>query len=578
MFLFRSVFCTALFAGQLFSTCFGQNITPEKVSYVFHFATNDATVSNQYKEAYSAIVKNIKGDVISIFITGHTDDMGSDNSNIELSKARCYNVYDLVKNSFSSLDTNKIKLNWYGETMPLNDNASEVDKAANRRVELIIETLPVVNDISVEDFYKSIATTPQLFCIDNTKDTAIVARQGTIIYIKAHTIELADKCASSCITVEVKEALDKADIVRENLTTVSGDKILVSQSMVYVGFKCGNQSLSLLPDKNYVIMAPTNEPEKGSQVFYGVPAPLPGHFEWTRDENGKGDGLFSEMSPQDVKDCNEQRNAWRGRDVIEQKKEDCSNCPLFFCGGVKWIKGLFNASKRKIAKDNFNCRKEYREKQRIAKEAAKQPPPPPLPPVKINARDSLNKLYANRALGYSRSDSCERLATACDRIQCLAALLAIKDSLLTQKLLKASEKNTKENNPIKYTDIDQLKYNVYSPSQTGWTNIDWMMKYEQKDLQPITVMLAPNDYTDCKIIFKQNRTVLPALRDANDRFVFPLIPKGMDAWVLIVNTKTGEGKVDIQLKNIKTGEQTIEPDFKRVDGKTFISMLNTLDK
>jgi outer membrane protein OmpA-like peptidoglycan-associated protein len=75
---------------------------------------------------------------VSIEIGGHTDDVGDEKSNLELSENRARTVYDyLVSNSIS---VNKISYKGYGEGLPLNDNSSEENRKNNRRTEFKITT------------------------------------------------------------------------------------------------------------------------------------------------------------------------------------------------------------------------------------------------------------------------------------------------------------------------------------------------------------------------------------------------------------------------------------------------------
>ncbi|HQS06812.1 MAG TPA: OmpA family protein, partial [Daejeonella sp.] len=75
---------------------------------------------------------------VSIEIGGHTDDVGDEKSNLELSENRARTVYDyLVSNLISA---NKISYKGYGEELPLNDNSSEENRKNNRRTEFKITT------------------------------------------------------------------------------------------------------------------------------------------------------------------------------------------------------------------------------------------------------------------------------------------------------------------------------------------------------------------------------------------------------------------------------------------------------
>ena len=69
---------------------------------------------------------------LKIRLEGHTDNNGSEEYNMELSKNRVQAVKDfLVANG---VDPARIDLQWYGESKPISENTTEEGKARNRRV------------------------------------------------------------------------------------------------------------------------------------------------------------------------------------------------------------------------------------------------------------------------------------------------------------------------------------------------------------------------------------------------------------------------------------------------------------
>jgi len=72
----------------------------------------------------------------NILIEGHTDDTGTPEYNMELSKKRAYSVSDyLVSKGVSS---SRLNVKWYGESQPKVPNTSDANRAQNRRVEVAI--------------------------------------------------------------------------------------------------------------------------------------------------------------------------------------------------------------------------------------------------------------------------------------------------------------------------------------------------------------------------------------------------------------------------------------------------------
>ena len=72
-----------------------------------------------------------------ISIIGHTDNVGNQMYNLELSKNRAKSIYDaLLKRGISS---SRLKFNGKGEDFPIVENNSTVNKQRNRRVEIVFD-------------------------------------------------------------------------------------------------------------------------------------------------------------------------------------------------------------------------------------------------------------------------------------------------------------------------------------------------------------------------------------------------------------------------------------------------------
>lgn len=72
----------------------------------------------------------------NILIEGHTDNTGSDEFNMKLSEQRANSVANYTK-SLGILGT-RMAIQGYGEAQPIEDNASELGRKQNRRVEIAI--------------------------------------------------------------------------------------------------------------------------------------------------------------------------------------------------------------------------------------------------------------------------------------------------------------------------------------------------------------------------------------------------------------------------------------------------------
>lgn len=71
-----------------------------------------------------------------ILIEGHTDDVGSEASNMLLSERRANAVGNALK--AAGVASSRITTKWYGESQPKADNISAENRALNRRVQIVI--------------------------------------------------------------------------------------------------------------------------------------------------------------------------------------------------------------------------------------------------------------------------------------------------------------------------------------------------------------------------------------------------------------------------------------------------------
>jgi len=73
---------------------------------------------------------------MEIEINGHTDNVGGDEYNMQLSKDRAQSVADYLEKH--GTDAKRIHVQGFGKTMPVADNDTEEGRKKNRRVEFVI--------------------------------------------------------------------------------------------------------------------------------------------------------------------------------------------------------------------------------------------------------------------------------------------------------------------------------------------------------------------------------------------------------------------------------------------------------
>ncbi|WP_375579786.1 OmpA family protein [Marivirga tractuosa] len=107
----------------------------ENLTYNFQFDFDDINLSKE-DESYIRDMTEIlrQNERVKVKLTGHTDDVGTEEYNMKLSYKRAKEIgVILYKNG---VPKNKIKLVAKGENEPLTTNETKVGRAKNRRVQL----------------------------------------------------------------------------------------------------------------------------------------------------------------------------------------------------------------------------------------------------------------------------------------------------------------------------------------------------------------------------------------------------------------------------------------------------------
>lgn len=106
--------------------------------YGILFDLDSAVIRPESKPVLDEVLEMLRGEASwKLTIEGHTDATGSEAHNLTLSQKRADSVKAyLVK---EGIDSGRLNTSGFGETKPVADNATELGRAQNRRVELVRE-------------------------------------------------------------------------------------------------------------------------------------------------------------------------------------------------------------------------------------------------------------------------------------------------------------------------------------------------------------------------------------------------------------------------------------------------------
>jgi outer membrane protein OmpA-like peptidoglycan-associated protein len=104
------------------------------------FPVNQSDINPGFYQTLNSVAIVLKEyDKTSVSVYGHADSTGSDAYNMQLSQKRALSV----SNYLAAQGVMPARLNaiGYGESHPIADNATEAGRAANRRVEIVIDPI-----------------------------------------------------------------------------------------------------------------------------------------------------------------------------------------------------------------------------------------------------------------------------------------------------------------------------------------------------------------------------------------------------------------------------------------------------
>lgn len=482
---------------------------------------------------------------LQIQISGNTDNTGSSEYNRNLSKRRIQSAMNYLLRA--GVPGSNIQTTAHGENKPLSSNRDPEGRSQNRRVDITItyqNKLPDKPD-NIKDLFKQLATKPNEFCIDPTRDTVLKGKAGGIIEIKANSFDLKGRCKNKCVVVLLRENFTKSSMLLDNLTTMSNGEILESDGMVdLAAFDCEGNPLTLTKGKEMSFLIPTKRKLDDILFFDGAHDPN-GNLNWTQIQNASQslDDLGIDASC-----CKSQR------DVSKPQREDeqCAPCKLLCRIGRLGltIKAMSSTTQKKENAKFRACQKKLKA-DRKSKSFERE--------LYLPAIDSVNcENYLKMLEKYG--------VTSCN------ALLDTLDKIRVREILKNIEDNFNQGD----ASMNELNYYVFRKSSLGLANCDRFGKYDKKMLTTMVFDIKRDESIDIKVAFEDEQIILPAINDNNSKVALDRVPKGKKVWVVALKMAGGLFFMDIFQTVI--GEKVERINFKQVSLAEIQDALKRFDK
>ncbi len=123
---------------------------------------------------------------------------------------------------------------------------------------------------SINNVFNETNLPVSIFSIDANKDTFLTGKSGTRIHINKNSfVDKNGNTVNGAVSIELKEAISRADIVLGKMTTLSNGKILQSGGMIYLNATKDSENLSIASNCSLEVAIPTSNKKDSMQIYSG---------------------------------------------------------------------------------------------------------------------------------------------------------------------------------------------------------------------------------------------------------------------------------------------------------------------
>lgn len=137
---------------------------------------------------------------------------------------------------------------------------------------------------TLSPLFNSLRPATQSFTIRGDKDTLLVGKNGTTLTILKNTFVNAKGQSAKTVNIDLVEVNSIDDIIKTNLQTISGDKILQTGGMFFIDAKENNKSLAIREGKSVYVEVKSVFKDPQMKIFDGQFKDN-GKIDWTTTGN-----------------------------------------------------------------------------------------------------------------------------------------------------------------------------------------------------------------------------------------------------------------------------------------------------
>ncbi len=515
------------------------------------FDTDKHNLQKEGVDALASVLDNIPVDADAGWVIhGHTDNRGSQDYNESLSRRRATEVRSFLISA--GVDSALIRMDYYGETLPVAPNNAANNMKQNRRVELSVQWYQFE---SIEEMEAEWRPGSKSFELKPDRDTVIAGSQGTRILIESNAfVDDQGRSITESVNFQLTEALSMESFILNGLATMSGDHMLESGGMLKMEARTvSGQQVFIDPKRPLSVRVPTDSVRPRMQLFASDDG-----ADWTKEGQKISDSLKIKMRPSP--------SYVLPKYIMPEYKPDLSTKPMrprapgylkepneprkeSFVPKEKWFSKLTEKEKRSYFLKEYNqAYQEYL----IDMEYYQRR-------LKDYRRDSIvyekDKLYYKHDLAmWNQKIDQEKLNY--EKSDEYIAALAERDSIIKEvskeyreelrvwreKREKLKQKAIEKMIALGYGNQSLLNDYAVSVNQLRWINIDRFYKQDMEN----AIQLAVTDKDDIParvlIVFKDLNCVLPMYKNG-DIYTQGKIPTTANGEIFAYRVRKGKAEM-----------------------------------
>lgn len=125
----------------------------------------------------------------------------------------------------------------------------------------------------LQQFYKQLEKEEQEFYINPNRDTTLIAKEGTQLFIPANALLFKARPAKGTVKIILREYYRYEDIIAAKLPTTSNGHQLVTGGMLHISAQQDGEPVMMAPQKAIAVNMPTDNYDNRMQLFTGQEIP-----------------------------------------------------------------------------------------------------------------------------------------------------------------------------------------------------------------------------------------------------------------------------------------------------------------